>query len=320
MGNSSSATSDAEFGANDALARLATNPTEWRGLLQRERDTLLIDVQLAYDTLDSNSFEHTYRLLISPESPRHRGDLICFFPRHPDARKRVLHTRSFWRTASLSNELNDRLRESRGSLDSGAHVLFAVACGARVFRFHDLLGTAYIVWATRINVVTSNSVATDISEGTPLLLEMNGESALRSVTPLLASNAERNANDLRPELYPLQRSACTFIWPPDAPITLLTREADPRVCETRSIEMVDDVEAERLTRDPINHDAVNMSEESAPFAPQGDDDGGELMVCVDSLALDSSEGLASSSSSSSSYVPPLQLVPVTPRAPDNLRR
>jgi hypothetical protein len=220
---------------------------QWQLILQQRASNDLIDIDLSCDVMN-NPFRHKYIIKIDFAIPAN-CIMTVLFPNHPVEKKRVLWTTGNLQT--LSKEINERLRQS-----SREGLQLAVTSRDKFYRFKNVVGTVYLVWAERINMQTLNNQENTILESVPMLIELNGQYGSRNI--FVFGNTELT------RLHDVQ-----LIHPFEYPIFCC--EVDNRKEQVRVVSTLSNVQADLITKDPVVR-TLQLHQEPAPFTTDNEDD------------------------------------------------
>ena len=255
-------------------------------LLARNADQTVVDVNLATSEYDvgadmSNMWRHEYTILLNNEVPD-TSYLILLFPNHPDVSKQVLYTNKYRTLYKLDREINARINASRSRTEAG-DLKLAVVCGKQVYRMQGLDGTAYIVWATRVNRKTINAIENTICREMPIFIEMDGGMKLQSAVLLYP---ELDADSLRRGyINPLTEDSCKYFVPMKK--SMFSCETDSRIPQTKHIRTLSFENALQEADEQVNRDRANPDDEEDPFGEDSSEDefAGQEITMVDGIPV-----------------------------------
>lgn len=204
-----------------------------------------------------NNFRHKYLIKIEPVLPPD-CNMCILFPHHPKQKEQRMFLRHYGPRA-LQKEINRRLKEC-----PAAKMIFCVACADRVYRFEDIGGTVYLVWAGKVSQESRNQVEHEISSNLPVLIEMDGRGRYRSCFMFPLQRSEQSKR-----MQSLSVSDCTFLEP--FVETLFCLEADPRTEELHTIHVMTDEEADKRASTLLSSLAFSKDREQVPY-PSDDDE------------------------------------------------
>ena len=213
------------FSNGPEIARLIEND-QWQVILQQRQAAEIIDIDLNCDTI-ANPFKHKYIMKLDYAIPPN-CIMTLIFPNHPVEKMRLL-----WTSGSLeelSRQINARIKES-----SRDGVQLVVTSSDKFYRFANIIGTVYLVWAERINQQTLNNQENTIAESIPVLFELNGQFGYRNIFVF--------GND---KLTKLQD--CEVLYPFQYPIFCC--ETDRRKEQLYVVSTLSNSQADQITLDP----------------------------------------------------------------------
>ena len=189
----------------------------------------------------SNIFRHNYEIKLSNHVHRDQS-IVLIFPHYPYKTQRILRTSEYMRCTSLTNDINERLRQSQ-------NVLY-VATGDHLYSIQGVIGRLYLVWAECIQQRTLNHQLPHIEENVPLLIETNGEYGYRSIY-VLQSPECINCKNCK-ILDPFQKS-------------LFCLEVNPQRESFKKIDTLSNSKADEIARTVVSRELVTMDVEDPPF-------------------------------------------------------
>lgn len=206
-----------------------------------------------------NVFAHKYIIKFKSSVPDN-CNMALLFPTHGSPGKRVLWVPHYagGDVKTLGRELNQRLRDVANRQDC----FLAATSGGYMYRFRGVVGTVYLVWAEYVNIQTVSSQLNTIAKNVPVLVEMDGENAYRSiwVFPDARSTTFAHLCDVTPV-------ADFVLTEPLINGSIFCCESDPRLAAPgRAIPTLSEASADQIATDPVARQVVDMRrEERAPF-------------------------------------------------------
>ena len=222
------------------------NGGTWQPLVSQNQGKYVVDVYLNNDEKKyKNTFNQSYVIKIDGNMKKD-NNLVLLFPRHPDEHKRVLRTGEYKNYHTLGKEINVRLRESVRDSDA---IALAVVSQNKIYRFRSLLGTAYVLWATRVNQESVNDQENTIAVDVPIFYELDGAWNIRNIVifPTNDEFVEESSGHYR--MYPIHLKSITNLFPTNT--VLFSAEADNRKTEHKTVKTVSADQAEQMSRDLV---------------------------------------------------------------------
>lgn len=136
-----------------------------------------------------------YMLEELPPKKNHGRDLVCLFPNHPNPKRRVLDSRSYFSLSSFNTDINNNLKESLDNTKIASEIKMAVVYGNNVFVCKLITGTVYIIWASYINRINAGNVAHTPYRQVPLIFNLDGQYHVKNIF-ILKSKITNNEQDL----------------------------------------------------------------------------------------------------------------------------
>lgn len=217
---------------------------QWQSICNGNEASCLIDVDLNSEGSD-NPFKHKYIIKIDSEIPVN-CIMTVLFPNHHDPKKRIL-----WTTGTLnelSKSINARICES-----ARQGLQLAITSKNKIYRFHNILGPIYLVWAERMNVQTQMRCDNVIKTHVPILIETNGQWSTRNVF-IFDNETITKLSDVK-LLDPIHTN-------------IYCCETDPRKETIRKISTISNNEAEQITNDLVVRSLVDLKNERDPFTEE----------------------------------------------------
>ena len=238
------------------------SPYSTSALTQRQIDANDYEDIVSVDNLGVetylNNYRHKYLIMIEPELSHH-CDMCLMFPNHPKPKSKTMFLRQYHgKTRQLQKELNRRLKEC-----PAAQMTFCVACANRVYRFENIGGTVYLLWVSKIQQESRNSVEQEIITDVPVVIEMDGRGKHRSCFLFPTDRMEQGR-----QLQSLCISDCTFLEPHGE--TLFCMETDPRQEEDVHIHTMSSTQADEMASTLLSSLAFSKEMETVPY-PSDDD-------------------------------------------------
>jgi hypothetical protein len=229
------------------VAHLIEND-QWQLTIQQRQGQELQDIDLNCSVV-SNPFKHKYIIKFDYQIPTN-CIMALLFPNHPIEKRRVLWTSG--RLEDLQREINERIRQS-----SRDGLQLVVTSGDKFYRFYNILGTVYLVWAERINQQTLNNQENTIKEGVPMLIEMNGQHCYRNIYVF--------GNEQLTKLQDVQTIE-PFHY------NIFCCETDRRKDSVHLVPTMSNSQADQITKDPVVRTLVRMDQEPPPFSTTEDNE------------------------------------------------
>jgi len=256
------------------------NNDNWHSIIGQTQGKYVVDVYLNNDDRKyRNVFNQSYVIQIDGKMKK-ENSLVLLFPRHPDEHKRVLRTNDYRNYHSLGKEINIRLKDSV-CVDSDSAVKLAIVSQDRIYRFRSLLGTAYVIWATRVNQASINDQENTIATDVPVFYEFDGQWNPRNVVifPVVDEFIEEKSGHY--SMYPIQLGCITNLLQTNT--VLFSYEADNRKTEHKTIKTVSADRAEQITRDLVARRYIdNISSSELPFDGASDSEDSIVVMADDS--------------------------------------
>jgi hypothetical protein len=212
---------------------------QWQSIVG---ENVCIDIYLNAEE-SNNKFKHKYIIQLDSVIPPN-CIMSVLFPNHPNPKKRVL-----WTTGNLndlSKEINHRLAES-----AREGLQLAITSGNDIYRFHNILGPIYLVWAERINIQTMIRQENIIKHYVPILIETNGQWSTRNIF-IFGDDSITKLCDVT-TLDPIHYN-------------IYCCETDPRKETIRQIPTISQDEAKQMTMDLVVRTVINLDQEPPPFS------------------------------------------------------
>lgn len=241
------------FSNSKEIEDLIINDT-WQQILNQNEGHNIVDVYLNSGENLCNPFQHKYIIKLDSVIPSN-CTMTIIFPNHPLEKKRLL-----WTTGSLntlSHEINRRLQES-----SRDGLMLIITCGDKFFKFNNIIGTIYLVWAKKINRQTVNKQENGKFEDVPILVEKNGQHGFKNVFIFKGDNDKTtNKTDIS-LLEPLKVDS------------IFCCEIDNRKDEIHVIPTLSESTVNQIVNELVVRTIVDLKNEPLPF----DDDDGEMLL------------------------------------------
>jgi hypothetical protein len=155
---------------------LKTN--SWRELLQKETDSLVVDVDLRKEPFDSTTLNESLKWVWSEDVCK--GQVILFPNTNNDSEK-VLETDKYNDFADLDKKIDSALRNTKiehgqmGKQTVGS-LKMAIASGDHIYRIWGVLNehNYYLYQMSTFNRYNTQGYGQDVPENVPALVEMDG--------------------------------------------------------------------------------------------------------------------------------------------------
>jgi hypothetical protein len=249
---------------SDILLKFVEDDESWKRLLIQSQNKYVVDIYLNNNVTYENVLRNKFIIKLANEVSKNIKHIMLLFPNHPDARKRVLHTSDYSEFYKMGKEINARLQVSL----NGDVVKMAIVYRDKIYRIQGLQGTAYMLWAERINRETINNQQNTIAEWVPVFLQLDGEMNICHIVVLMEEFVSTTHGKFT--LPPLLIKSVSLLMPIGT--VLFSCEIDARKEESRSIQTISNLRADTITRDPVVRRMVRgIAGEQLPFNDMEDD-------------------------------------------------